>query len=198
MKDDNFFKLNFFEIFNIPQEYNLDKKALENKLNDLQKQYHLDSSNSLEQKFLIEMRSSRVNIAYQTLNSDLKRAIYLMNLWYKIDIEDESTLFYDKKIIQEILDIQSNLYDIKFEFKGSSNFKNNQTSNSQNPNFEDAFEANYRFTQEIDKIKSKIYTLETKISQSLVKNISSNQIISELKSDIIRLKFLEDAINKFK
>ena len=98
---------NFFEIFEIPQTYNINEKQLEERFFALQKQYHPDSSN-IENNII----SSQINISYQTLLNKTKRAAYIINLWYGVDVLQEKTI-QNPTILMDILQIQENFDDAR-------------------------------------------------------------------------------------
>lgn len=71
---------NYFELFNLPIQFNINTKELKKIFLTLQKQYHPDNAVNLseaeQQGFLA--CSSFINTAYNTLLSDKERAIYLL------------------------------------------------------------------------------------------------------------------------
>ena len=74
---------NFFELFGIAPGFALEPRALEESWKRLQAVVHPDKvasqGLSSSRRLAVEM-STRVNEAYQTLSSPLKRALYLMEL----------------------------------------------------------------------------------------------------------------------
>jgi hypothetical protein len=73
-------KLNFFSIFNIKDQFNIDKLNLETKYKYLQKHVHPDKYALEDIDTLREAQecSSHLSNAYQTLKDDFKRANYLV------------------------------------------------------------------------------------------------------------------------
>jgi molecular chaperone HscB len=64
---------NYFELFQVPAKFDINKQELKIKFNRLQLQYHPDKTNGA----MIE--SSYINIAYSTLKDDIKRLQYLIH-----------------------------------------------------------------------------------------------------------------------
>ena len=70
--------LNFFQIFKLPETFNIDKELLEDVYMSLQRQYHPDKAiDEIELKQYSHLTAS-VNKAYKILSDDLERAIYLL------------------------------------------------------------------------------------------------------------------------
>ncbi|HEY6096115.1 MAG TPA: Fe-S protein assembly co-chaperone HscB, partial [Gallionellaceae bacterium] len=84
-------KQDFFQLFGLPQRYLLDSTALEQHYRTLQAQVHPDKFAHLsetEQRVSMQL-STRVNEAYQTLRSPLRRARYLLTL-HGVDTQEET------------------------------------------------------------------------------------------------------------
>lgn len=85
------FRQNFFQLFGVPESYQLDSTALEQHYRTLQSQVHPDKFAHLseaEQRVSMQY-STRVNEAYQTLRSPIKRARYLLSL-RGVDTQEET------------------------------------------------------------------------------------------------------------
>ena len=76
------FKQNYFEIFQLPQVFDLDVKDLSERFLQLQKTIHPDKfvDASDKEKRLSMQWATQINEAYSTLKSALPRAIYLLGL----------------------------------------------------------------------------------------------------------------------
>ena len=76
------FKQNYFEIFQLPQVFDLDVKDLSERFLQLQKSIHPDKfvDASDKEKRLSMQWATQINEAYSTLKSALPRAIYLLGL----------------------------------------------------------------------------------------------------------------------
>ena len=73
---------NHFELFGLPARYALDAAALEARYRELQREVHPDrfaAAPEIERRASMQ-RATRVNEAYQTLKSPLKRAVYILRL----------------------------------------------------------------------------------------------------------------------
>ena len=73
---------NHFQIFGVPARFELDLAALEARYRELQREVHPDrfaGASQAEQRVSMQL-ATRVNEAYQTLKSPLKRAEYLLKL----------------------------------------------------------------------------------------------------------------------
>jgi molecular chaperone HscB len=73
---------NHFQIFGVPARFELDLAALEERYRELQREVHPDrfaAASQAEQRVSMQL-ATRVNEAYLTLKSPLKRAEYLLQL----------------------------------------------------------------------------------------------------------------------
>ena len=76
------FKQNYFEIFRLPIDFNIDISELAERHRELQKEVHPDrfSSGTEQEKRLSMQWSALVNTAHETLRSPLPRGIYMLEL----------------------------------------------------------------------------------------------------------------------
>ena len=98
---------NFFEIFAIPQRFEIDLEQLEQKYFQFQKHLHPDSASfaDIEQSIVI-------NEAYKILSDDFLRACYLLAL-KNIDIRhDENAIKPSTETLIEILELQEKIAEI--------------------------------------------------------------------------------------
>eukprot|EP00764_Aduncisulcus_paluster_P012385 gnl/Carplike_NY0171/5404_a7380_227.p1 GENE.gnl/Carplike_NY0171/5404_a7380_227~~gnl/Carplike_NY0171/5404_a7380_227.p1 ORF type:complete len:283 (+),score=28.08 gnl/Carplike_NY0171/5404_a7380_227:41-850(+) len=76
--------LDFFELFDIPESFDVDKSKLVKEFRNLQTKLHPDRFSSADhtpdELCTSHNHSSRLNIAFNTLNSPLQRSIYLLSL----------------------------------------------------------------------------------------------------------------------
>lgn len=82
---------NHFELFQLPQQFNVDRTLLDAAYREVQSQVHPDKfvrANDAEKRVAMQW-ATRANEAYQTLKNPLKRAQYLCQL-HGVDLETES------------------------------------------------------------------------------------------------------------
>ena len=82
---------NHFQIFGVPARFEIDLEGLETRYHELQREVHPDrfaSASQAEQRVSMQL-ATRVNEAYQTLKSPLRRAGYLLQL-HGVDPEFET------------------------------------------------------------------------------------------------------------
>lgn len=76
------FSQNYFQLFELPQQFAVDTQVLGERYRQLQRQLHPDryASAAQHEKRLAVQYSAFVNEAYATLRAPLKRAMYLLEL----------------------------------------------------------------------------------------------------------------------
>lgn len=87
--------MNYFSLFNIKQEFNIDLNLLNQRYLDMLSKYHPDKINNDNANFKL-IDSVLINTAYTTLKNDLLRAEYLLSLYdihvCNIDTAENSNL----------------------------------------------------------------------------------------------------------
>lgn len=92
-------KLNYYELFELPQNFTIDIAQLTNKMRQLQQEYHPDNfANDAELLARSLAISSHINHAYNTLLAPQSRAIYLLQL-HDVGVD----LVHDTKFTSEFL-----------------------------------------------------------------------------------------------
>jgi molecular chaperone HscB len=105
-------KNNFYEIFQIEENYIIDKKILERKYKDIQMIIHPDKFAQLDKTKLDEAHnaSSLVITAYNILKDDYKRGNYLLELKGFESIAESNTI-HDKEFLMDFMDKQERIDD---------------------------------------------------------------------------------------
>jgi molecular chaperone HscB len=85
---------NYFELFGLPVDYQLDKKLLHDNHQKLQSAFHPDRfvSGTDQEKRIAVQKASWINEAYEILHNPVKRARYMLEIGgLKMDDEHETT-----------------------------------------------------------------------------------------------------------
>ncbi len=101
---------NHFELFGLPARFAVDTAALEARYLELQREVHPDrfaAASQAEQRVSIQL-ATRVNEAYQTLKSPLKRAGYLLQL-RGVDPQFETNTSMSPEFLTEQLELREAL-----------------------------------------------------------------------------------------
>ena len=106
------FGKNNFEIFDVPQTYDVDQKGLLKRYLGLQRKFHPDryiASSEAEKRINMQW-VAEINLAFETLSDDLQRSIYLLKL-NGHELEENPTL--DKGILLKQIELREDLEEIK-------------------------------------------------------------------------------------
>ena len=73
---------NYFEIFNLPEKFDIDLTVLQKNYREIQKKIHPDkfTTSTENEKIQSMIKSTQINDAYKTLKLPLKRASYITSL----------------------------------------------------------------------------------------------------------------------
>ena len=105
---------NYFQLFSFPETFFIDKNALSVSYRDLQKQFHPDNyaSQPLNEQRLAVQFASYINTAYQTLQSSVKRAEYLLQL-KGVEVDHQTMTVSDGKFLMLQMEWREGLADIE-------------------------------------------------------------------------------------
>ncbi|QUN07025.1 co-chaperone HscB [Shewanella yunxiaonensis] len=106
--------MNYFELFEIPQNFDVDVAELAERYRELQKAVHPDkfANASEQQKLLAISKTAQVNDAFQTLKDPIRRAEHMLSL-RGIDINNESTTMKDTGFLMQQMEWREALEDLR-------------------------------------------------------------------------------------
>lgn len=101
-----------FQIFGVPAQFAVDLETLETRYHELQREVHPDrfaAASQAEQRVSMQL-ATRVNEAYQTLKSPLRRAGYLLQL-HGVDPEFETNTSMPGEFLADQMEKRERLED---------------------------------------------------------------------------------------
>ena len=108
------FTQNYFEIFGLPVDFQVDTSVLTERYRELQKTVHPDrfANTSDRDRRLAVQQSAHINEALNTLKSPLKRARYLLQL-NGIEFDDEKETTMDSEFLIEQMEFREAVADVR-------------------------------------------------------------------------------------
>ena len=105
---------NYFELFGLAEEFEIDLNALSSRYQALQKTLHPDRFvNAPERERCISLQQAAlINAAFQTLKDPLARARYLLELKGLV-VDDEKTTIRDIEFLEQQIELREELADIR-------------------------------------------------------------------------------------
>ena len=106
----------YFQLFNLPEQFPLDTQALEQRYRALAAQFHPDkytTANPFEQKQAL-MMSATINQAYTTLKSPIDRAAYLLQQ-HNINPDDPHNTQIDPEFLMQQMQWRETLAEAQFD-----------------------------------------------------------------------------------
>ncbi len=106
--------MNYFQIFGLEINFNLDLAKLSQVYQTLQKKVHPDrfAHASSQEQLIAVKKSTLVNDAYQTLKNPLKRAEYILII-REVDMPSEQASFGDTSFLMRQMELREMLADVK-------------------------------------------------------------------------------------
>ncbi|MCI0505211.1 MAG: Fe-S protein assembly co-chaperone HscB [Gammaproteobacteria bacterium] len=105
---------NYFELFNLPADYDLDLTELSTRYRTLQATVHPDkfaNATDLERRLSMQ-QSALINEAYQTLKNPLLRARYMLQL-KGVDLSVESSVSMDSGFLMQQIRLREELEQVR-------------------------------------------------------------------------------------
>ncbi len=105
---------NFFELFQLPVEFQVDQALLSERYRELQKSVHPDrfAGEGERQQRLAVQYAAYVNEGLETLKSPLKRSLYLLELaGHPVDLENNTVM--DTVFLMEQMELREAVSDIR-------------------------------------------------------------------------------------
>lgn len=101
---------NHFELFGLPQAFELDRGKLDARYRELQRQVHPDrfASAGDQERRISMQQAARLNEAYQVLKDPLRRGRYLLEL-RGMDLDDQQQSLRDTAFLMEQMELREEL-----------------------------------------------------------------------------------------
>lgn len=108
------FNQSYFELFGLPEGFQVDLKLLSSRYQELQKALHPDKfANASDRERRISLQqAAQVNSAFQTLKDPLARARYLLEQ-KGVVANDESSTIRDPEFLEQQMELREELADIR-------------------------------------------------------------------------------------
>ncbi len=104
------FSANYFELFSLPTQYEVDREKLATQYRELQQQFHPDrfaSATDQDRRLALQM-ASRINEAERVLRDPIARARYLLEL-QGIELGSDSETVRDPEFLMEQMELREQL-----------------------------------------------------------------------------------------
>ncbi|EGR1043398.1 co-chaperone HscB [Vibrio cholerae] len=105
--------MNYFELFGLPIQFELDGSLLSSQFRALQKRFHPDNfaTASERDRLMAVQQAAQINDAYQTLKDSLRRAEYLLSL-QGIEMNAEQQTLQDPIFLMEQMELREELESV--------------------------------------------------------------------------------------
>ena len=114
---------NYFDIFELSTDFNLDKKQLKQSFNQKIIEFHPDKFSDEKQKNTAVKNTSLINTAFKTLNDEVSRGAYILEL-KNIFAFDEKNTKMRAEFLMEMVELQEELATLDDDFAIDSFIEN--------------------------------------------------------------------------
>ncbi|MGY2576111.1 co-chaperone HscB [Vibrio sp. C8] len=166
--------MNYFELFGLPTQYQLDGSLLSSQFRELQKRFHPDNfaTASERDRLMSVQKTAEINDANQTLKSPISRAEYLLSL-NGVELRGEQQTLQDPMFLMEQMELREELEAI--------------TDNS------DAESALFDFDSKVEKMyKQHLIQVEQELNSeqwsTAADTVRKLKFIAKLKNEIERVE----------
>lgn len=106
--------MRYFELFDLPVNFEVETQLLTERYREIQKRVHPDNfaSSSERERLLAVQKSSEVNDAFETLKSPLSRAEYMV-MEHGFDVKHEQTTIKDGMFLMQQMELREELEEIE-------------------------------------------------------------------------------------
>ncbi|MCF1426888.1 MAG: co-chaperone HscB [Shewanella sp.] len=110
--------MNYFELFDLPQSFDIDTAELSSRYRELQRAVHPDrfAGGSEQEMLLAVQKTAQVNDGFQTLNDPLRRAEHMLAL-AGLDISHETATVRDTGFLMQQMEWREALEEIAHSAK---------------------------------------------------------------------------------
>jgi molecular chaperone HscB len=108
--------MNYFDIFGLPIQFELDGSLLASQYRELQRRFHPDNyaTASERDRLMAVQKAAQINDAYQILKSPLARAEYILSL-NGIEMHGEKQTLQDPMFLMEQMELREELEEVRDE-----------------------------------------------------------------------------------
>jgi molecular chaperone HscB len=166
--------MNYFELFGLPTQFELDGSLLSSQFLDLQKRFHPDNFALAQERERLQsvQKAAEINDAYQTLKAPLSRAEYLLAI-HGVDIRGEQQTMQDPTFLLVQMELREELEAIE--------------------SMQDAEQALFDFDDRVSKeYQAELHSLAVLLSQQhwldAATAVRKLKFIAKLKNEIARVE----------
>ncbi len=108
--------MNYFDIFGLPIQFELDGNLLASQYRELQRRFHPDNfaTASERDRLMAVQKAAQINDAYQNLKSPLSRAEHILSL-NGFEMQGEKKTLQDPEFLMEQMELREELEEITSE-----------------------------------------------------------------------------------
>lgn len=169
--------MNYFELFGLPTQFELDGSLLSSQFRELQRRFHPDNfaTASERDRMMAVQKAAQINDAHQVLKNPINRAEYLLSL-NGVELRGEQQTLQDPMFLMEQMELREELEAVEdsadpesalfdFDAKVSRMFKQHlaQVEQELNDAQWDVAAVTVRKLKFIAKLKNEIERVEDKL-----------------------------------
>jgi len=166
--------MNYFELFGLPTQFQLDGSLLSSQFRELQKRFHPDNfaTASERDRLMSVQKTAEINDANQTLKSPISRAEYLLSL-NGVELRGEHQTLQDPMFLMEQMELREELEEIT------------DSSDPENALADFDTKVSRMFKQHLSQVEQELNDKQWDIAADTVRKL---KFIAKLKNEIERVE----------
>ncbi|MFV0448126.1 MAG: co-chaperone HscB [Vibrio sp.] len=166
--------MNYFELFGLPIQFQLDGSLLSSQFRELQKRFHPDNfaTASERDRLMSVQKTAEINDANQVLKSPITRAEYLLSL-NGVELRGEQQTLQDPMFLMEQLELREELEAII------------ESSDAESALFDFDSKVEKMYKQQLNQVEQELDGQQWDIAADTVRKL---KFIAKLKNEIERVE----------
>lgn len=166
--------MNYFELFGLPTQFDLDGSLLSSQFRELQRRFHPDNfaTASERDRLMAVQKAAQINDAHQVLKSSINRAEYLLSL-NGVELRGEQQTLQDPMFLMEQMELREELEAVE------------HSADPESALFDFDAKVSRMYKQHLAQVEQELNEMQWDVAADTVRKL---KFIAKLKNEIERVE----------